>query len=89
MKDVTPSSSFRLSVDCFLGFDFDFGCSQQSCDGMAWQLAPASTVVSSADSAPMAPVAQPNRHPPAIQIETLTERSNRTALFEKNRLISP
>ena len=31
---------------------------------------------------------QPKRQPPAIQIETLIERSNRTNLFEKNRLIS-
>jgi hypothetical protein len=33
----------------------------------------------------MAP--QPNKQPPAIQIETLAESSNRTSLFE-NRLIS-
>jgi hypothetical protein len=31
--------------------------------------------------------AHPKRQPPAIQIDTLTETSNRTALFEKNKLI--
>ena len=30
---------------------------------------------------------QPNRQPPAIQIDTLIDSSNRTALFEKNELI--
>ncbi len=30
----------------------------------------------------------PRKQPPAIQIDTLTARSNRTALFEKNRRIS-
>jgi hypothetical protein len=30
---------------------------------------------------------QPKRQPPAIQIETLIESRNRTALFEKNKLI--
>jgi hypothetical protein len=30
---------------------------------------------------------QPKRQPPAIQIETLIESNNRTALCEKNKLI--
>lgn len=30
---------------------------------------------------------QPKRQPPAIQIETLIDNNNRTALFEKNKRI--
>jgi hypothetical protein len=40
--------------------------------------------VSWADSAPTVLLLQPKRQPPAIQIETLIARSNRTALFARN-----
>ena len=35
----------------------------------------------------MAVLLQPKRQPPAIQMDTLIDSSNRTNLFEKNRLI--
>ena len=36
----------------------------------------------------MAVLVQPNRHAPAIQIETLNDSSNRTTFLEKNDFIS-
>ena len=41
-----------------------------------------------ASSAATAVLLQPKRQPPAIQIDTLIDSSSRTALFEKNKLIS-
>jgi hypothetical protein len=53
----------------------------------AWQLSALSTAaVALSTSAPIA-LLQPKRQPPAIQIDTTAERSNRATLFEKNKLI--
>jgi len=45
-------------------------------------------VVESSISAAIVLLPQPKRQPPAIQIDTLIDSSNRTTLVEKNKLIS-
>ena len=82
-KDATPGSRFRVFAVRFFGFAV--AVAQQSCECFAWQLWLSAVAVELSTSAPI--VLQPKRQPPAIQMETLTESSNRTALFEKNRLI--
>ena len=39
-------------------------------------------------SAAIVVLLQPKRQPPAIQVDTVSDSNNRTALFEKNKLIS-
>ena len=51
-----------------------------------WQLSLATTA-GALCSAPITLPVQPNRHPPAIQIETPIENSSRTTFIEKTRPI--
>jgi hypothetical protein len=87
-KDGTPFGCFELLTVCFFGFLVE----QQSCELAAWQLSAAIIALAECSaaiepSAPMAELLQPNKQPPAIQIDTLNASRNRTAFIERNELI--
>ena len=87
-KDGTPFGCFEWLTVCFFGFLVE----QQSCELAAWQLSSATIALAECSatieiSAPVAVLLQPNKQPPAIQIETLNASSRRTIFIERNEYI--
>ena len=81
-------ANLQAALPCvwFAALAFDFRSSRVS--ARVWQLSPCLDLwITGVCQPPSSVLLQPKRQPPAIQIDTLIDSSNRTALFEKNKLI--
>jgi hypothetical protein len=90
--EVVVSTSFRVvtGVAVLAGCCAGFGFVQQLCAAAGSQLSPSTTIES--DSTVSAAIAcillQPNRHPPAIQTDTVKARRTRENLMNRADFIS-